>query len=62
MLQIAKGQFFYLLFDCLTAEFGSLSRGQPHSPIVNHCVFTIQSLRHWDPDKLPKPDQVLCGI
>ena len=30
--------FFKLLFGCPTANFGPLSRGQPHSPDVNHCV------------------------
>ena len=30
---------FFFLFGRPTANFGSLSRGQPHSPDVNHCVF-----------------------
>ena len=33
--------FFFLkknLFRCPTAKFGPLSRGQPYSPDVNHCV------------------------
>ena len=29
-----------LLFGCPMANFGPLLRGQPHSPDVNHCVFT----------------------
>ena len=28
----------YLLFGCLTAKFGPLSRGQPLLPNVNHCA------------------------
>ena len=63
MIHVAnsKRSIFYLLYGCLRAEFGSLSSGQSHSPIVNQC-FYIQSLRHWDPHKVPKPDQVLCGV
>ena len=30
--------FFQLLFGCPLANFGSLLRGQPHSPDVNLCV------------------------
>ena len=30
--------FFKLLFECPTANFGSLFRVQPHSPNVNHWV------------------------
>ena len=30
--------FFYLLLGCPMANSGPLSRGQPHSPNVNHCV------------------------
>ena len=33
--------FFSSLFGYLIANFGALSRGQPHSPNVNHCVFSI---------------------
>ena len=31
--------FFKLLFGYPTPNFGSLLRGQPYSPNVNHCVF-----------------------
>ena len=41
---------FYLLFGHPTTNFGSLSRGEPHSPSVNHCVSIILCLRgHWQP-------------
>ena len=41
---------FYLLFGCLKTNFGSLSRGQPHSPDVNHCVFIIFLFKGlWEP-------------
>ena len=33
--------FFYLLFGCPTANFGSLSRVQHHSPNVNHCLLSM---------------------
>ena len=38
-------------FDtAILANFGSLSRGQPHSPNVNHCVFIIFCFRSdWEP-------------
>ena len=38
--QYADFFFFFkkLLFGCPTAKFGPLSRGQPYSPDVNHCV------------------------
>ena len=29
---------FCLLFGCLSARFVPLSRGQPHSPDLDHCV------------------------
>ena len=32
-----------------TANFGPLSRGQPHSPDVNHCVLHIQPEGHREP-------------
>ena len=32
---------FYLLFGCLTANFGPLLRGQHHVPKVNHCVLSM---------------------
>ena len=40
-----KGHFLKLLFGCPTANFGPLSRGQPQSPYVNHCVFTVSIRR-----------------
>ena len=49
----------------LAAPQQPLSRGQPHSPDVNHCVFQITtrrspgaSLRGW----VPKPDREPTGI
>ena len=41
--------FFYLLFGCPTANFGPLSRGQPHSPNVNHCSIHFQPQGHREP-------------
>ena len=41
--------FFYLLFGCPTANFGPLSRGQPHSPDVNHCVLHFRPEGHREP-------------
>ena len=38
--------FFKLLFGCPTANFGPLSRGQPHSPDVNHCVLHFRPEGH----------------
>lgn len=37
--------FFKFLFGCPTDNFGLLSRGQPHSPDVNHIVFTYLTQR-----------------
>ena len=37
--------FVKLLFSCPTANFGLLSRGQPHSVNVNHCGFTFSTSR-----------------
>ena len=41
--------FFKLLFCCPTANFGSLSRGQPHSPDVSQCVLNFWPEGHWEP-------------
>ena len=30
-------------------NFGPSSRGQPHSPDVNHCIFHFQPKGHWEP-------------
>ena len=38
---------FLLLFGCPTANFGPLSRKQPHSPDVNDLRFTYSAL--WSP-------------
>ena len=38
-----------MLFGCPTANFGILSRGQPHSPDVNHCILHIQPEGHREP-------------
>ena len=35
--------------DCPTANFGPLSRGQPHSPNVNHCLLHFRPKGHWEP-------------
>ena len=37
--------FFQLLLGCPTANFGPLSKGQPHSFNVNHCVVTFSTQR-----------------
>ena len=37
--------FLKLLFDCPMDNFGPWSRGQPHSPDVNHCVAWISTQR-----------------
>ena len=37
--------FFKVLFGCPTTNFEPLSRGQPHSPNVNYCVYTILTQR-----------------
>ena len=38
-----------LLFGCPTANFRPLSRGQPHSPDVNHCVLHFRPEDHGEP-------------
>ena len=54
--------FSYLLFGCPTANFEPLSRGQPHSRYVSHCVLHIRPEGHQElrneaeplsPDKCP---------
>ena len=37
---------FKLLFGCPTANFGSLLRGQSHSPDVDHCVLHFRPEGH----------------
>ena len=37
--------FFLCIFGCPTANFGPLSRKQPHSPDVNHLHFTYSTWR-----------------
>ena len=44
-----KNVFFYLLFGFPTANFGPLSRGQPHSSNVNHCSLHFQPQGHREP-------------
>ena len=39
--QARRAAFFQLLFGCPTANFGPLSRGQPHQPDVNHCILFL---------------------
>ena len=54
-----------LLFGCPTANFGSLLRGQPHSPDVNHCVLHFSFEGHWEPCNkvwVPKPGRAPCGV
>ena len=45
---IGQKPLFYLQLGCFLANFGSLSRGRPHSPEVNHyinqCIFSVISL------------------
>ena len=40
-----EAQFSYLLFGCPTTNFGRLSRGQPHSPDLNHYVIQVLTRR-----------------
>ena len=35
-------QSVHLPFSCLKSNFGTLSRGHPHSPDVNHCPLLLQ--------------------
>ena len=35
-----------MLFGCFMADFGPLSRRQPYSPNVNHCLFSIRPEGH----------------
>ena len=44
-----KKSFLQLLFGCPTANFGPLSRGQTHSPDVNHCVLRLRPEGHREP-------------
>ena len=41
--------FLKLLFGCPMANFGPLSRGQPHSPDVNHCILHFRREGHREP-------------
>ena len=43
------GQFCYLLFGYRMANFGPLSKGQPHLPDVNHQVFAFSAQDYWKP-------------
>ena len=38
-----------LLFGCLMTNFGPLSKRQPHSPDVNHCILHIRPEGHREP-------------
>ena len=38
-----------MLFGCSTANFGPLSRGQPQSPDVNHCILHFRPEGHREP-------------
>ena len=38
-----------LLFGCPTAKFGPLSRGEPHSPDVNHCILHFRPKGYREP-------------
>ena len=42
--------FFYLILGCPTANFGTMSSGQLHSPVVN-CCLNYQSSGHREPAK-----------
>ena len=43
-------KFFSLSVGWLpTANFGTLSTGQPLSPNVDHCVIQFQAEGHWEP-------------
>ena len=46
---LRKTFFFQRLFGCPTANFGPLSRGQPHSPNLNHCVLHSRPEGHQEP-------------
>ena len=61
MLQIAKGQFFICYMVVSGLNLGHYQVDSLTHPLLIS-VFTIQSLRHWDHHKVPKPDQVLCGV
>ena len=37
---------WFILFDCPTANFGPLLRGQPHPPDVNHCIYQFRPEGH----------------
>ena len=51
-IDLFNSSFFYLLFCKTKTNFGSLSRGQPQLPDVNHYVFIIFWLKnHWEPHK-----------
>ena len=50
MCQLGRmSDFFNLLFGCPMANFGPLSRGQPHAPDVNHCITQFQLEDHQEP-------------
>ena len=52
-----------MLFGCATTNFGTLSRGQPHSPHVNHCVIQFQPEGHREPcNKLGFLSLVKCLV
>ena len=38
-----------MLFGCPKANFGPLSRGEPHSPAANHCVLHLRPKGHREP-------------
>ena len=44
-----KHIYFQLLFGCPTANFGPLSRWQPHSPDANHSILQNQPEGHQKP-------------
>ena len=41
--------FFLLLIGCPMANFGPFTKGQPHSPDVNHCVLHFWPEGHQEP-------------
>ena len=45
----ATGLFFLTAIWLPLANFGTLSRRQPHSPNVNHCVLPIRPKGHQEP-------------
>ena len=58
-----RGFFFQLLFDCPTANFGSLSRHGITHPMLSTAFERFQHKNHREPrNDQPKPSQYECFI